>query len=447
MYLEPTAFVADFGLKVALNSVDDRKLKRLDIANLGEAIKGVTQSASQRHFDTFGVDEALELVRKLSGEVRDDELGSSVTGSNSLKINSEMSFDEIPELAEQALNNFQSNNYRNTSFRVIDKIQPELDSTRIVALDELAARSIVEGKSEFELGLPEISVSDFSSFSFAGFRHRNSYPDLQLTHYTSLLGAQLSALDSSALKRHRVRAEHLNNENIYSTLRVYDALIGSLEMDGARYAINEGKWYKIDSAFKSDVDRVFQDSVQAVDVIIPPFTRLSEDGRKQYLEPEKDYNSRYALARQCVLLDRILFDVPGVERSSFELCDLLDIQRKRLIHVKMSGRRSSILSHFFKQGTNSATLIKSVDGFWTAAEQRMNEVFGNDCGEDLRRANEESALPWTVEFHIADAPGVEGNYNIPFFSRVTFREERTRIRTMGFNVAVRFLPKPTFALR
>ena len=254
MYLEPTAFIADFGLKVALNSVDDRKLRRLDIANLGEAIKGVTQSASQRHFDTFGVDEALELVRKLSGEVRDDELGSSVTGSNSLKINSEMSFDEIPELAEQALSNFQSNNYRNTSFRVIDKIQPELDSTRIVALDELAARSIAEGKSEFELGLPEISVSDFSSFNFAGFRHRNSYPDLQLTHYTSLLGAQLSALDSSALKRHRVRAEHLNNESIYSTLRVYDALIGSLEMDGARYAINEGKWYKMDSAFKESLN-------------------------------------------------------------------------------------------------------------------------------------------------------------------------------------------------
>ena len=160
LYLDPTAFVADFGLRVALNAADDKKLKRLDIANLGEAIKGVTQSASQRRFESFGVDEALELVRKISGALREEGFGSSVSGSNSLKIRTDIDFAEIPDLAERALDYFMSDNYKRTSFRVIDNIAPELDSARIRALDESAAQSISSGRLDFELGVPEFSEDD-----------------------------------------------------------------------------------------------------------------------------------------------------------------------------------------------------------------------------------------------------------------------------------------------
>ena len=257
LYLDTTSFVADFGLRVALNAADDRKLRRLDIANLGEAIKGVTQSASQRRFETFGVDEALELVRKITGAVREEEFGSSVTGSNSLKIRTETDFRGIPALAERALNYYRSHDYRRTSFRVVDDIFPEMDTTRVLELDETAAQSIAQERSDFELGLPEFTEDDFSAFSFVGFRHRNSNSDLQLSHYIAILGDRLPELDSSDLKNHKVRAEYWESEKPPRTLRIYDALVGSVELGGARYAINEGKWYRVDAAFKDSVDRIF----------------------------------------------------------------------------------------------------------------------------------------------------------------------------------------------
>ena len=442
LYLNPAMFVPDFGLRVALNAADDSKLRRLDIAHLGEAIKGVTQSASQRRFDTFGVDEALELVRKIGGSLREEEFGSSVSGSNSLKLNTESSFDEVPDLAERALGYFRSEDYKRTPFRIIDNISPEHDISVIEVLDEAAARSIAELKSEFELGLPEFSEDDYSSFGLSGFNYRNTYSDLRLAHYAEVLGARLGELDATHLKRHRIRAEFLDDVKPPRTLRIYDALVGSVEVNGLRYAINEGKWYRIDAAFKEAVDNIFYSSVLEIEAITPPLTRIEKKGRKQYLEPEKDYNERYAAEANCMLFDRVMFDVPDVARSNLELCDLLDARRKRLIHVKMSGRKSSVLSHLFKQGTNSATVVKSVEGFWNAVLEKVRERFDDQRVEELRAAIEENNTPWTVEFHIADAPSADGKFTIPFFSRVTFREERRRMQNMGFDVAVRFLPKP-----
>jgi uncharacterized protein (TIGR04141 family) len=46
---------------------------------------------------------------------------------------------------------------------------------------------------------------------------------------------------------------------------------------------------------------------------------------------------------------------------------------------------------------------------------------------------------WTVEFQIADFPRPDGTHNIPFFSKLTLREEARDIEAMEFDVSVRFI--------
>jgi uncharacterized protein (TIGR04141 family) len=50
----------DFGLRVALNDLNDDKLRRLERANLGDAMRGVSLSPFQRNFESFGMDDALD---------------------------------------------------------------------------------------------------------------------------------------------------------------------------------------------------------------------------------------------------------------------------------------------------------------------------------------------------------------------------------------------------
>ena len=447
LFLNPKSIIQDFGLRVALNAADDSKLKRLDIANLGEAMRGVTQSASERQFETFGVDEALELVRKISGTIRDEEFGSSISGSSSLKVNREMEFYEIPELANEALNYFQSDNYKNGAFQVIDNIFPQSDVTMIDALNQIATDSIAKNKQELEIGLPDFSQDDFASFRFVGFRKKKFYSDLQLVHYREMLREKTGELLAENLFDHKVRAKFVDSDKPDRTLTIQELLVGSVEMNGKRYAINEGKWYSIDDIFKRNVDDYFSNSIFPFDEDPPTIiTKISEDGNTQYLEKEEKYNIHYAKEFGYILMDKNFMHIPDIARSRFELCDLLDIEGKKLIHVKMSGRRSSVLSHFFKQGANSARLLKTVDTVWKEAVEKVKNAYGDERARLLESAIRNQSKPWAIEFHIADAPVIDGQFQIPFFSRVTFREEATLIRSMGFDVRVRFIRKPSVGL-
>jgi uncharacterized protein (TIGR04141 family) len=448
LFINPNAIVNDFGLRVALNASNDDRLRRLDISNLGEAMKGISQSASQRKFDTFGVDEALELVRKINGVARDGSFGSTVTGSNSLKVSKEMGLDEIPELAAEALTYFSSDAYKATSFRVIDNIMPVSDSDVIDRLDALLVQSILNNRDDFELGLPEISDADIASFRFTGGLRGRFYQDLQMQHYRQNLGANLQALTVSTLHQHCIIADYVDEQKPQRSLRLYDALLGSISYEGERYAINEGTWYRVEAQFRRSVDQVFRDRVQSF-VVQPPVvtTHCSPDGLRQHYEREDSYNERYAQATGYVLMDQRFIDIPDVQRPQLEVCDLLDIEGKRLIHVKMSGRKSSVLSHFFKQGKNSARVLRSIDSAWGNVVERIRTDFDDEIADRLRDAIQDAQRPWKVEFHIVDHPTPTGEFNIPFFSRVTFRDEENAIKSMGYEVVVRFIRKPPVTVR
>lgn len=85
-YLDETKIETDFGLRVAINSLSDAKVKRVDSNNLGEALKGVSQSAFQRDFQAFGIDEALDLVRRVSGRLNSNNLADNLAGSAFKKL-------------------------------------------------------------------------------------------------------------------------------------------------------------------------------------------------------------------------------------------------------------------------------------------------------------------------------------------------------------------------
>jgi uncharacterized protein (TIGR04141 family) len=154
-----------------------------------------------------------------------------------------------------------------------------------------------------------------------------------------------------------------------------------------------------------------------------------------------DYNKRCAVEYKQICLDQEILTVPAVPYGKFEACDLLDVEHKRLIHVKKSSRQSSVLSHFFKQGSNSARILKTFPEAREVMVQRVRELAGDQAADKLQKALEEPISGWRVEFHIADAPRKDGSFTIPFFSRITLRDEARFLKsTMNFDVALRFIP-------
>ncbi|HMI20547.1 MAG TPA: TIGR04141 family sporadically distributed protein [Sphingomonas sp.] len=438
MYLDEHCFEGDFGLRAAINALDDKKLKRLERANLGDALRAVALSPFQRGLTSFGMDNALDLVRKISGRTRDDASTDSMTGSRSLRVTGEFGLEDLPALASDALEYYESDAYQQTDFAILDSVMPVADLELSETLDDLAANSIRNGEDRFEFGLPIGFDDQAVSYKFVGPGHRGSHPDLLLRHYIEAMGDRLAGLTAETLKDHKIVAIFDDDNRPDSKWSVKSSLVGSIVHDNERYATNEGDWYRIEQQFKDAIEAAFTDVLEPWIVAPDPLRKIYNDRGDGHYEAEAEYNARFAQANGYVLLDRALIQIPGIDRSDFESCDVLDIAGKRFLHVKKSSRRSSVLSHFFKQGTNSARHFSTFEAAWIRLRELVEARAGQECAHLLDAACADDR-PWKIEFLIADTPRQAGGFNIPFFSKVSLRDEIRTLRAMRYETSLRFI--------
>jgi uncharacterized protein (TIGR04141 family) len=143
---------------------------------------------------------------------------------------------------------------------------------------------------------------------------------------------------------------------------IYRGLVGSLEHNSKRYALNEGKWYAIEDQLRNSANSAFSVASKGLDVTFLPWPVkvAGKKGKTPTYEREEDFNKRVCATTpsRYVLGDQQFFKIPAVPGKGFEICDIFDLQQKRLIHVKKSGRRSSVISHFINQEMNSAKLFE-----------------------------------------------------------------------------------------
>ncbi|WP_316859785.1 TIGR04141 family sporadically distributed protein [uncultured Cohaesibacter sp.] len=443
-FIDDTKIESDFGLRVAINSLDDKKVRRIDRSHLGEAIKGVSQSSFQRDLQAFGIDEALDLVRRISGRVDDSDFANSLSGATALKVTREMSLGDIADVAKEALERSQSNEYQATGFYIIDKVRPTLDKLFIAKLDEAAVEAVKNDTENFELSMPGWSEEDVIYYGMYGPGLKGRFPDLLISHYRDALGDKIEELDTETIcRKHGILAEFNNDAGTRKSWSIKKALVGSIVVDGGLYAISEGEWYRLDEQFKSDVDAVFNELKESW-----PFAPLvikkiiSEDGKKTGFESELSYNLRCAEEYGQICLDQKILSVPAIPYGKFEACDLLDIENKRLIHVKKSSRQSSVLSHFFKQGANSAQILKTIPQARETMIEKVRELTNDATAETLAKAMGDAMAGWKVEFQIIDAPRKDGGFMIPFFSRITLRDESRTLKGMTYKPTLRFIPTP-----
>jgi uncharacterized protein (TIGR04141 family) len=72
--------------------------------------------------------------------------------------------------------------------------------------------------------------------------------------------------------------------------------------------------------------------------------------------------------------------------------------------------------------------------------ERVRALTNNDTAEALKASLGDSLSDWAIEFHIIDAPRPDGSFTIPFFSRITLRDEARTLKGMAFEVVLRFIP-------
>jgi len=439
VYLDHFKTESEFGLRVAINAVNDEKLRSVERSNIGDAIRDFAQAASQRDLRSFGFGDALDLIRKVSGFSEDVDFAETVTGSRALRFSKAINLKEVPEAAPSALKLFRSKAYKKTAFKVIDFLAVVSDPQLHNELDENLVAAIKSGSDEFEIAIPQILPEQIGSFRFERAGASQFHADLSLEIYRNGLGGNLQKLTLQDLKHHIVTAYSDAYEHPLQSWSVRHALVGSTLVDGKRYALNEGLWYRIDDKFKAAADLEFEQAISAPDMKLRPLKKVvSVERRKQTIsyQSEQTYNKEISEETGYLLLDRKLIQIEDVPGAGVEACDLLDLDGRRFIHVKKSSRQSSVLSHLFKQGGNAAQLFRKYEPFRSKVASLIENEYGRRKAQEFRRVLDDT---WTVEFQIADFPRKNGRFNIPFFSKLTLRDEVKNIAAMGFKVRIGFI--------
>lgn len=159
---------------------------------------------------------------------------------------------------------------------------------------------------------------------------------------------------------------------------------------------------------------------------IMPVRRMLRNFIDCNYKDEDTYNKELSKQKNLICLDRNTVFYGGGQ-SQIEVCDILDENNKKLIHIKKySG--SSVLSHLFSQGLVSMQLLIRDGKFRRKVEQKISSLKGSAF------SFEGNARKYDVVYGIITKSGSQ-SLNIPFFSKVNLNSVCDRLcQEMNVNV-------------
>lgn len=403
-----------FGLRVALNCIDEKRIKSIDKQTFDAIASHTLEQASQEaNAGEFGFDVERDILRAVQGTPKHEDFGKRLAGMEALSAHVQIELNELVQLLERYHQKFFDESYRQ-NFPWVDQIREVVDASLEAELTGIVVELI--RKREFHrcwLAVPDIlDWTNVSGFRFGQGDRKPELYDLHLQRFVDNL-RQPQDLSANRLKNQFVYCMGENDE-VLRKWRVFKCLYCELDHQGQSYVLNGGKWYVVQSDFVKQVDDSFQK--------VPRYASALMD----YDHPnEGEYNKALVASdkNQLCLMDTNLTYLGG----AVEFCDIFS-KKKELLHIKRYGG-SKTLSHLFYQAVVSAELFKTEPEYRKLIREKLPIAFRN-FGE--------GAEPKFEEFHVifgiisqSDKP-----LYLPFFSRVGIRHAVRRLRAFGYKVSV-----------
>lgn len=420
--LNPGCYEERFGLRVTLNSVDAEQLRAVDITTLeANPFHGKRQAARAAPLGEFGLNLDQDLLRAVTGKPINDNLGTQMTGMDSLTVRVRTDLSGLKPLLTKYLAKSAEDNYKKR-FAWVDHVAEVRDRNLCDQLFNLVAVEIArKSPKNVWAAIPEVvDWTTFDYFRFGAPSGKHTYDDINLDKIIDACDGMVPTVER--LKKLRVFCMSKGSTHPITDWTFLRCVTAEIPLDGDLYLLNAETWYRISRDYQKQVD---------ADVLNIPSGSLplTEWGD----ENEAEYNTRMARKGKgaVALMDKVMVTHPGMP-SPIEFCDLYS-KDHHMIHVKRYGQ-SSVLSHLFAQGLVSATSTLSDAEFRKAANKKLppSHQFA-DPDERIASSGYEVCYAIGSSDH--------GRLVLPFFSRVTLRNAyRTLTQTHGFKVSLTKIP-------
>jgi uncharacterized protein (TIGR04141 family) len=440
----------DFGLKVALNALDPRKLNSADKSEPHASRNVRTQLASPSMLTFFDFDTDSEILKSLTGKVRIEfeEEFKTVTGSSSLRVNMAVNSSDITHRLTKLLALYDRDDYK-TNFPGLQNITPVKDTELLTRLDELLLGSLKAMSSSVKLLVPQIvNYHDYSFCSFRanGYSGDRHYSDITIESFYEFLGeepllyAKLSELKSWKLDLTNDDGFTVSSHSLYRSIAFETNLSG----DMAIYHLSDGKWYRVSADYVQHLTDYLDEYCVPNELPSYNHDNILASGKRHYSEAKynSDIPNHFANA---ICLDQTT--IAPKTQTEIEPCDVYRIiniagtDHIELLHIKISTR-SSQLSHLFSQALVSLKLLLSNHEARVALDNLVANA--TDSSSELRKANvfnDESRGRVLISLGIiTHLPESDKSKNLPLFTKINLRSRIQEIRLLGVGARVFFIP-------
>lgn len=405
--------VSDFGLKIVLNVVD--KIRRVERRTLSTEPKQTIEQLSKiGDITDFGIDIEQDLVEEVTGRPKDSDFGSALVGGKvGFTATVEVTLSNLDKYLQTCLKYYKKTDYKKR-FSFIDQIKETTDTDPLnkLLIKKLLSPSIKDIK--IWMAIPEI-VSWESLKGVSYFKDETKIVnDLDLGEFLTATKLQNNSnLTIEDLKKKRIY--HFNNNSTpeVGSWSAFNCLYCELKYKNATFLLSNGRWYEIAKGFVQEVEASYRATMRK------SISLKFIDCKKG--EKEGPYNKRLATNLKAVLMDRRNISYGG-GHSSIELCDVYDAKKKSFIHVK-DGQSSSTLSHLFAQGRVSGQLFLHDAQFRDKAKAKNAQL-------PMSGRLKPQAKDYQIVFGIIE--GSDHELNIPFFSKVNFRDTKRTLTSVGW---------------
>lgn len=418
---------SNFGLKVALNSIDAKELKAFDVRNIDLKTRQKRVLFNKgSEIGEFDLDFEQDLINLVSGKSRDQEFGTSVRGStSSLSLNSDVTFSRLGEKCLQILDLFLSDYYKE-NFSFIDNIKIVSDHEVVTALNQNLFNAI-QGRQDDNLSLAYPDMIEYekcSSYQLRRGHKKQDTDEVTLEDLFTLLDNGINFTSPNDIEKIKITGFDDANNPVTSAVSLNHFVIYQTEYEQSTYIFSLNNWYKIDNDYFA---RIHNEIMEVPLVEIDNF--LTEIQSK---ESEGAYNERQD-SEFFLCLDKQNFQVAN-SRSKIEVCDLLS-KDKHFVCVK-KGTRSATLSHLFAQGSVSMVLLKDLSEYLNYVVRLANEKFPQENFSEENFAFNEC----TLVYAISSAKTNDIRTILPFFSKVNLLHHVNLIKRLGIKVALYKIP-------
>lgn len=413
----------NFGLKVALNSIDPDKIRSVDVKNLDTVVRqSKVQTSQAGSMENFGLNIDRDILNAVTGLSNDSALGKQISGTAAFHLSIPITLSELPDLCTNLYTRFKASIYKER-FPWVDHVTEIRNAALRDQLDSLLVNAI--NAKDFEkifLAVPE--VIDWEKV--AGFKYTVSENEIRDDISISEI---VTPVDTS---KSPITLDWIKNKNIYvcdengailDEWNLYKCL--NFETDKspagstATALLTAGKWFNIDANYSATISKEIAAIPEYKNYSLPNYTHKSEG----------DYNTAVYESDKtnCALMDKK--NIPyGGGHNKIELCDLF-IKKSDLLHVKRF-RGSACLSHLFLQGHNSAFLLRTDMSFVKKANEKLPPGWKFSETAPIIPANHE------VVFAVISKSKKSVSNVFPFFSKVSLTQIHKQLTAYGYKVAL-----------